>query len=85
METRRISINTDTPELKVLLDAIGRAQGNLILEQALSQYVSRLVVSTLKDRRFRASLIVDTDGDGAKAKQERIEKLRAELARLEAE
>lgn len=36
METRRFSIKPDTPELKALCDAIGRAQGNPIMEIALS-------------------------------------------------
>ncbi|MCO8261512.1 hypothetical protein NC656_08130 [Pseudomonas asiatica] len=85
METRRFSIKPDTPELKALCDAIGRAQGNPIMEIALSQYVSRLIVSTMADRRFRASLSAGAEDSKAKTKQERIVKLRAELAKLEAE
>lgn len=85
METRRFSINPDTPELKALCDAIGRAQGNPIMEAALSEYVSRLVVATMADHRFRNSLAGSADVQRAAAKRERIEKLRAELAKLEAE
>ncbi|HYQ55403.1 MAG TPA: hypothetical protein VES70_33760 [Pseudomonas sp.] len=85
METRRITIKPDTPELKALCDAIDRAQGNPILEAALSQYVSRLVVSTMADPRFRTSLFQGAAVTKARAKQEQIEKLRAELAKLESE
>lgn len=85
METRRFSINPDTPELKALCDAIGRAQGNPIMEAALSSYVSRLIVSTMADQRFRASLSQCAAEAKAKAKQERIDQIRDELARLEAE
>ncbi|TCT96109.1 hypothetical protein [Pseudomonas sp. LP_4_YM] len=85
MENRRFSIKPDTPELKALCDAIGRAQGNPIMEVALSQYVSRLVVSTMADPRFRASLSESASEAKAKAKQERIDQIRDELARLEAE
>lgn len=85
METRTVKIKPDTPELAALSDAIGRAQGNQILEAALSQYVSRLVVATMANPRFRASLSAGAEDSKAKEKQERIEKLRAELAKLEAE
>lgn len=85
METRRISIKPDTPELKVLCDAIGRAQGNPIMEAALSQYVSRLVVSTMADPRFRKRISEGAEGAKARTKQEQIEKLRAELTKLESE
>ncbi|MND23288.1 hypothetical protein D3C80_136890 [compost metagenome] len=85
METRKISIKPDTPELKALCDAIGRAQGNPIMEIALSQYVSRLIVSTMADQRFRTSLSESAAEARSRAKQERIDKLRDELARLEAE
>lgn len=85
MEALRVSIKPDTPGLAELCNAIGRAQGNVILEQALSQYVSRLVVSTLNDSRFRASLAGNAEDPGTKARRERIEKLREELAKLEAE
>lgn len=85
METRRFTINPDTPELKVLCDAIGRSQGNPIMEIALSQFVSHLVVSTMADQRFRTSLSESSAEARAKAKQKRIDQLRDELSRLEAE
>ena len=85
METRRFSIKPDTPELKALCDAIGRAQGNPIMEIALSHYVSRLIVSTMADQRFRASLSEGAAEAKARAKRERIDQLRDELARLETE
>ncbi|WP_054882088.1 hypothetical protein [Pseudomonas sp. NBRC 111128] len=85
METRRFSIKPDTPELKALCDAIGRAHSNPIMEIALSQYVSRLVVSTMADPSFLASLSQDAAEAKAKAKQERIGQLRDELAKLESE
>ncbi|WP_137188316.1 hypothetical protein [Pseudomonas asiatica] len=85
METRRFSIKPDTPELKVLCDAIGRAQGNPIMETALSQYVSRLIVSTMADQRFLTRLSESAAEAKARSKRERIHQLRDELARLEAE
>ncbi|MBF8732839.1 hypothetical protein IRZ59_20615 [Pseudomonas guariconensis] len=87
METERVrfKIKLDAPELEWLRDAADRAQGNLILEQALSQYLSRMVVSAMADRRFRESLLDGADAAKASAKRERIEKLRAELAKLEPE
>ena len=85
METRTVKIKADAPELAALSDAIGRAQGNQILEAALSQYVSRLVVATMADPRFRKSLSEGAEVAKARAKQERIENLRVELAKLEAE
>lgn len=83
METRRFSIKPDTPELKALCDAIGRAQGNPIMEIALSQYVSRLIVSTMADQRFLTRLSESADEAKARAKRERINQLRDELSRLE--
>ncbi|QHF28546.1 hypothetical protein [Pseudomonas sp. R32] len=85
MEARRISIKPDTPELASLCDAISRSQGNPILEAALSQYVSRLIVATMADPRALESLFAVAEDSKARAKQERIEKLRTELAKLEAE
>ncbi|MNO01831.1 hypothetical protein D3C76_1735220 [compost metagenome] len=55
------------------------------MEIALSQYVSRLIVSTMADQRFRTSLSESAAEARSRAKQERIDKLRDELARLEAE
>ncbi|WP_460421908.1 hypothetical protein [Pseudomonas sp. ZL2] len=83
MVTRTVTIKPDTPELAALCDAIRRAEGSSILESALSQYVSRMIVSTLADKRFLTSLR-ESSGE-AEAKQERIRKLREELAKLEAE
>lgn len=85
METRRFSIKPDTPELKALCDAIGRSKANPIMEIALSRFVSRLIVSTMADQRFRTSLSESSAESKAKAKQERIDQLRDELSRLEAE
>ncbi|MDO1495793.1 hypothetical protein HND72_14530 [Pseudomonas putida] len=85
MENLRFSIKPDTPELKALCDAIGRAQGNPIMEVALSSYVSRLIVSTMADQRFRASLSQSAAEAKARARQDRINQLRDELTRLETE
>jgi len=85
METVQVYIKPDTPELKMLCDAQARANGNEILELALTHFVSRLVVETLADPSFRESLLGDAEERKARAKQERIERLRAELAKLEAE
>ncbi|MNF17521.1 hypothetical protein D3C76_1451830 [compost metagenome] len=55
------------------------------MEIALSHYISRLIVSTMADQRFRASLSEGATEAKARAKRERIDQLRDELARLETE
>ncbi|MFJ4454420.1 hypothetical protein ACIP1G_11085 [Pseudomonas sp. NPDC089392] len=85
METVQVNIKPDTPELKMLCDAQARANGNEILELALIHFVSRLAVEALADQRFRESLLEGAEERKARAKRERIEQLRAELAKLEAE
>ncbi|MFV2924877.1 hypothetical protein, partial [Pseudomonas alloputida] len=75
----------DTPEMALLCDALRQSHGNALLELALSSYVSRLIVSTIANLKFRASLKSAAGESAAAEKRERIEKLRAELAKLEAE
>lgn len=82
MRTFKVAIRPDTPELASLCDAIRRSEGNSILETALSQYLSRLVVSTMANREFLASLRDASEADDAKL--QRINELREELAKLEA-
>jgi len=82
MRTFKVAIRPDTPELASLCDAIRRSEGNSILEIALSQYLSRLVVSTMADKAFLESLRGAAEADDTKTK--RIQELREELARLEA-
>ncbi|WP_412481356.1 hypothetical protein [Pseudomonas asiatica] len=85
MDTVQVNIKPDTPELKMLCDAAAKAKGNEILELALTHFVSRLVVETLADARFRESLLEGAAERKSRAKRERIQQLRAELAKLEAE
>lgn len=83
MRTFKVAIKPETPELASLCDAIRRSEGSSILEAALSQYLSRLFVSTMANREFLASLRGAPEAGDAKLK--RIEELREELAKLEAE